>query len=93
MSQQQVPARRRTIDDDIVELLRDEGPLIAQDVRTRLSVASQSRFDVALLFLIEEGIVERISCGMASGLRIVGDPRPVPEVSTNRGRSVSRSHS
>lgn len=86
-----VASRRPTIDDDIVELLREAGPLHLATVRTRLSIASESRFTTALFFLIEEGVVERCSGGKESALRLVGDPRPVPETLTRFVQRVCKS--
>ncbi|WP_273456372.1 hypothetical protein [Nevskia ramosa] len=63
---------------DIVELLRDEGPLCSAEVRRRLGVASGERFAAAVLLVKEEGAIERVRECTDATWRIPGDPRPVP---------------
>ena len=63
---------------DIVDLLRDAGPLNAAELRRRLGVASRDRFMAAVLLVKEDGTVEQVREVNEITLRVVGDRRPVP---------------
>jgi hypothetical protein len=64
---------------EIEDLLRQDGPQITEDLRTRLMVSSKARFDAAVYILIEEGKVQRFTEGSDPALRLLGDARPVYE--------------
>lgn len=62
-----------SLQDDIVDLLRQNGPMEREFIAIRLCVASNQRLDAALLLLIADGQVERFDHGQC--LRIPGDQR------------------
>ncbi len=63
---------------DIVDLLREVGPLNASELRRRLGIASRDRFMAAVLLLKEDGTVEQVREVNEITLRIPGDTRPAP---------------
>jgi len=65
---------------DIVDLLRDTGPLHNSVIRSRIGVASGERFAAALYLAISDGSIERVTEGNGNALRIVGDTRRVPTI-------------
>ena len=75
---------------EIEELLRQEGPLFAEDIRSRLMVSSMARFSAAVYVLKEMGRAEPCSAGPDLMLRIPGDTRPLPEGLSSFGRKLGR---
>jgi hypothetical protein len=62
--------------DEVVELLKANGPMEVEFVRNRLCIASKARLDAALFLATHEGRIEACNGGEGSrAFRIPGDTR------------------
>lgn len=68
-----------SLTDDIVDLLKAEGPMETEFIRTRLCVASKARFEAAVYMAMEHRRIEtfRAGKGGAGAYRIPGDTREI----------------
>lgn len=61
--------------DEVVELLRENGPMEVEFIRNRLCVASKARLDAALFVAKHDGRIECCSGEGSWAYRIAGDTR------------------
>lgn len=88
-------ARSEALAERIHALLAQRGPSSSEDLRTRLCVASESLFQMAVKRLLDQERARYCSgCSGGTVLRLAGDTRPRPrslsDLDRNPGRQGSR---